>query len=154
MSTDKIALARLPELIGVDLGHSTWTSIDQTRIDAFARCTGDQQWIHVNPERAARESPYGATVAHGFLTLALLAPACLEILATRVEVRQALNYGLDKVRFLAPVRADRRVRNHLTITAVSDKGAGRLLVTTDNSLEVSDEERPALIATNLVLLMG
>ena len=105
-------------------------------------------------ERAARESPFGGTIAHGFLTLALLAPTTFEILVANVALKQALNYGLDKVRFIAPVRAGKRVRNHIKITAVEDKGGGRFLVTTENTIEIDGEEKPALVAIALVMLMG
>ena len=152
--TDKIPLARLAERVGSEFGPSSWVALDQTRIDEFAHCTGDHQWIHVDPTRAARESPFGGTVAHGFLTLALLAPACLELLVANVALKQAVNYGLDRVRFVAPVRAGKRVRTRLRIAAVQDMGAGRFLVTTENTVEISDEEKPALVATALVMLMG
>ena len=108
--SDKIPLSRLSERLGSELGPSRWITLDQARIDEFAHCTGDDQWIHVDRERAARESPFGGTIAHGFLTLALLGPACMEVLVAQVAVRQAVNYGLDKVRFIAPVRAGKRVR--------------------------------------------
>jgi acyl dehydratase len=153
-TSDKIPLQRLAEHVGRKFGISSWIEVDQARIDEFARCTGDHQWIHVDEERAAREGPFGGTIAHGFLTLALLAPACLEVLLGRVESKQALNYGLEKVRFLAPVRTGKRVRNHLTVSALEDKGAGRLLLTTENTVEIVDEQKPALVATALVLLIG
>lgn len=149
----RVPLSRLAERVGAELGASSWITVDQARIDEFARCTGDNQWIHVDQERAARESPFGGTVAHGYLTLALLAPACFEVLVASVEVKQALNYGLDKVRFVAPLRAGKRVRNRIRIAAVEDKGSGRFLVTTENTIEIDGEQKPALVATALVMLM-
>src|SRR6185295_4854939 len=104
-------------------------------------------------ERATRESQFGGTVAHGFLTLALAAPTLLEILLARVKAKQAVNYGLEKVRFLAPLRAGRRVRNHVKVTSVEDKGNGRVLLTTENTFEIEGEGKPALIAFVLVMLM-
>ena len=151
--SDKIPLARLAERVGSECGVSTWITLDQARIDAFAECTGDRQWIHVDRERAARESPFGGTVAHGFLTLALLAPSALEVLVARVAAAQALNYGLDKVRFVAPVRAGKRVRNRIRIAAVEERGEGRCLLTTENTVEIEGEPKPALVATALVLLL-
>ncbi len=151
--SDKIPLSRLSERVGSELGPSRWITLDQARIDEFAHCTGDDQWIHVDRERAARESRFGGTIAHGFLTLALLGPACLEALVAHVAVRQAVNYGLDKVRFIAPVRAGRRVRDRLKLVACEEKGGGRFLVTTENTIEIDGEEKPALVATALVLLM-
>lgn len=152
--TDKIPIARLAERVGSELGTSSWITLDQARINEFAHCTGDDQWIHVDAERAARESPFGGTIAHGYLTLALLAPTTFEVMVANVALKQALNYGLDKVRFIAPVRAGKRVRNRIKITAVDDKTGGRFLVTTENTIEIDSEEKPALVATALAMLMG
>jgi acyl dehydratase len=146
--------AELGAHVGDEIGHSSWIGVDQQRIDEFAHCTEDHQWIHVDVERATRESPFGATVAHGFLTLALAAPTLLEILLARVQVKQALNYGLEKVRFLAPLRAGKRVRNHVKVAAVEDKGSGRVLLTTENTFEIEGEDKPALVAFVLVMLMS
>ena len=151
--SDKIPIARLAERVGSELGASTWIALDQTRINEFARCTGDNQWIHVDVERAARESPFGGTVAHGYLTLALLAPSTFEVMVANVALKQAVNYGLDKVRFIAPVRAGKRVRNRISIKALEDKGNGRFLATTENTIEIEGEEKPALVATALAMLM-
>jgi acyl dehydratase len=149
LSTDQLGT-----LIGHVLGPSSWITVDQPRIDEFARCTGDQQWIHVDVERAAREAPGGSTIAHGYLTLALLAASTSEVLMPRVQARQALNYGLDKVRFLAPVRAGRRVRVHVEVMTVQDKGEGRVLLTLDNNVEIEGEDKPALIGSTLVMLVS
>jgi len=122
MSDQALEPADLADLVGQEIGVSSWHLVDQARIDAFAACTEDHQWIHVDVERAARESPFGGTVAHGFLTLSLLAPTSFELLMSRIRVRQAVNYGLDTVRFIAPVRAGKRVRNHIRLLAVEEKG--------------------------------
>src|SRR5262245_11076755 len=153
MSIKRLKPADLGAHIGEAIGVSSWIQVDQKRIDEFAQCTDDRQWIHVDAERAAKESPFGGTVAHGFLTLALLAPTIFEIMLSRVEVKQAINYGLEKVRFLAPVRARRRVRNSVKVASVEDKGAGRTLLTLENTIEVEGEEKPALIALAQVMLM-
>ena len=129
---------------------SRWTNAHQR----VRTCTGDDQWIHVDADRAARESPFGGTIAHGYLTLALLAPTTFEVMVANVALKQALNYGLDKVRFIAPVRAGKRVRNRIKITAVEDKTGGRFLVTTENTIEIDGEEKPALVAIALAMLMG
>jgi acyl dehydratase len=105
MTSSRTTPAQLGALLGQEIGASSWITIDQQRIVEFAHCTGDHQWIHVDVERARRESPFGGTVAHGFLTLSLLASTGFEVLLQRVEVKQAVNFGLEKVRFLAPVRA-------------------------------------------------
>src|SRR5258706_11571997 len=154
MTTHRIPPAALHALTGQSIGVSSWITVDQRRIDEFAHCTEDRQWIHVDAERAAKESPFGGTVAHGFLTLALLAPTAFEVLLHRVEARQAVNYGLEKGRFLAPVRAGKRVRNHVKVTAVEDKGNGRVLLTTENTFEIEGDDKPALIAFSQAMLMN
>ena len=154
MSQPKLAPAQLAEHVGTELGVSSWITIDQDRINEFAHCTGDHQWIHVDVERAAKESPAGGTIAHGYLVLALLAPTGMEILVPRIRAKQILNYGLDKVRFPSFVRAGSRVRNHIKLVSVEDKGKGRYLLTTENSFEIENEAKPGVVATALVLLAG
>ena len=151
--SNTLQVADLASRVGEELGVSDWITIDQPRIDEFAHCTGDHQWIHVDVDRASRESPFGGTVAHGYLTLALLAPTTFEIVMANVQVRQAVNYGLEKVRFLAPLRAGKRVRNHIKIVAVEDKREGRFLVTTENTVEIEGEDKPALVAVALAMMM-
>ena len=153
MASARISPAELVQHVGAEIGVSAWITIDQQRINEFAHCTEDHQWIHVDAERAARESPFGGTIAHGFLTLALVAPTVFEVLLNRLEAKQAVNYGLEKVRFLAPVRAGKRVRNHVKVAAVEDKGNGRVLLTTENTFEVEGEQKPALTALSLAMLM-
>jgi acyl dehydratase len=154
MTAAMMSPADLGSRVGTELGVSEWVTLDQPRIDEFAHCTGDRQWIHVDVDRARRESPYKDTVAHGYLTLSLLAPTTFEIMTANVDLKQAVNYGLEKVRFVAPVRAGRRVRNHIRIVAVEDKGGGRFLVTTENTVEIEGEDKPALVAVALAMLMG
>ncbi len=139
--------------VGEEIGASSWTMFDQQRINEFAHCTGDHQWIHVDAERAARESPFGGTIAHGFLTLSLLAPTGFEVLLARIAPKSVVNYGVDKVRFVSPVRSGKRVRNRIKIAAVEPKGGGRYLVTTENTMEIEGETRPALIASVLAIFM-
>lgn len=155
MNDQNLPLAvRIEQAIGQELGVSSWTEIDQSRIDQFAASTGDNQWIHVDAERAGHESPYGATIAHGYLTLAMLAPAALEVFVAPWGIGQALNYGLDRVRFLAPVVAGSRVRTRIKLIAAENKGGGRILVTTENSVEIEGKDKPALIAQALALLIA
>ncbi|MBV6323374.1 MaoC family dehydratase [Duganella violaceipulchra] len=116
-------LAAMKAEIGNEVAVSDWVDITQARIDLFADATGDHQWIHTDAERAARESPYGATVAHGFLTLALL-PALLVNALHMVDMTMGLNYGLNKVRFPAPVPVGSRLRARLTIAAIDDIADG------------------------------
>jgi len=109
-------ISQLGDRIGQELGVSDWVTIDQSRIDAFAACTGDHQWIHVDVERAKRESPYRGPVAHGYLMLAMVAPLSLQIGLLPNDAAAGLNYGVDKARFLAPVPAGARVRLRVVLT--------------------------------------
>jgi acyl dehydratase len=154
MNTSSYSLATLADWIGREIGTSQWVTVDQDRINEFARSTGDHQWIHVDVERAKRESPFGAPVAHGYLTLALLADASMNIGVVPKDALAALNYGLDKVRFLAPVKAGSRLRTHIKLAEVKDQGGGRKLVKLINTIEIEGEAKPALIAETLIVLVG
>jgi len=110
-------MANLKEHVGSELGVSDWNLVDQARINQFAECTGDHQWIHVDPERAKRESPYRAAIAHGYLTLSLIGSLSQEIGVVPSDAAAGFNYGLDKVRFLAPVPAGSRVRLRVSSSA-------------------------------------
>ncbi|HMA37387.1 MAG TPA: MaoC family dehydratase [Chloroflexia bacterium] len=140
------------QLVGQELGVSDWLTIDQERINQFAACTGDHQWIHVDVERAQRHSPFGTTIAHGFLTLSLLASEQLALDFVPTGLAQVLNYGLDKVRFLAPVKAGARIRNRVVLLSVEPQDKGRLLVKFQNTVEIEGESKPALVAEMLALL--
>ena len=154
MNTPDITFQSLASLAGRRVGSSSWITLDQARIDEFAHCTNDTQWIHVDVERCAKESPFGGTIAHGFLTLSLLAPTAFEGLISHMQLKQAVNYGLDKIRFIAPVRAGKRVRNHVSVVSLEDKGNGRHLLTTENTIEIEGEDKPALVAHSMALLMA
>jgi len=147
-----MSVAMLAGKVGQELGVSPWLAIEQDRIDRFAAATDDHQWIHVDRARAAA-GPFGATVAHGFLTLSLVVPTAYQVLAPVFTGATAFNYGLDKVRFIAPVRAGARVRNRIRLLALEQKEASRWLMTTENSVEIEGEDKPALIATCLVMLL-
>ena len=149
-----IALPDLAKHAGEEVGVSSWITLDQARIQEFAHCTGDHQWIHVDPERAARESPFGSAIAHGFLTLSLIAPTAMELLVSRVNPTSVVNYGLDDVRFVTPVRAGQRVRNCITLKSVKARSSGRYFVTTSNSIEIDGEKRPALTADALAIFIA
>lgn len=135
-------------VVGVELGASEWMVIDQGRIDAFAGATGDFEWIHVDPDRAAA-GPFGSTIAHGFLTLTLIPGLRDEIFSIETE-RPRLNYGLDRVRFPAPVPVNSRIRMHAVIAEVSDIPSG-VLTRTRYTFEVEGSERPACVADMLEL---
>jgi NADPH2:quinone reductase len=145
--------AQLAPFVGKEIGVSSWVTLDQQRIDEFARCTADQQWIHVDVERARKESPFGTTVAHAFLSLAMIPATMYELLADKLEISAVLNYGLDKTRFTAPVKSGQRVRNHVKVLALEDKGMGRWLLTTENTFEIEGEAKPAIVAISLGYLI-
>ena len=148
-----LTLSSLRERVGQELGVSDWVTIDQARINTFASCTGDHQWIHVDIERAKRESPYRGPVAHGYLTLALVAPLSMQVGVIPKDAAAGLNYGIDKVRFLAPVSAGARVRLRVVLAGLEPKEGGQLVMKTQNTLEIEGLEKPALIAETLALLI-
>ena len=138
--------------VGRELGVSDWITVDQPMIDAFAEVTGDRQWIHIDAERAAREAPGRTTIAHGLLTLSLL-PALRNQTGVIPEgTGRSINYGYDKIRFLAPVPPGSRIRARIDLTEASPRGEG-LLISTRNTVEIQGEEKPALIADSLTLLL-
>ena len=137
---------------GKEIGTSDCHTVTQEQINKFADATGDHQWIHVDVERARRESPFGSTIAHGYLTLSLAAACQMEMGVVPAGVAEALNYGLDRVRFLAPVKAGARIRDRIVLQDVERKG-GNLLLKTRNTIEIEGERKPALIADALSLLV-
>jgi acyl dehydratase len=146
-------LAGLNERIGQELGMSDWVTIDQPCIDSFASCTGDHQWIHVDVERAKRESPFRGPVAHGYLTLAMVAPLAMQVGVIPTDAAAGLNYGIEKVRFLAPVPAGARVRLRVVLSGLEPREGGQVIMKTQNTLEVEGSEKPALVAETLALLL-
>jgi acyl dehydratase len=145
-------LDTVDQFVGKELLVSDWVTVGQDRINRFADATNDHQWIHVDVERAARESPAGTTIAHGFLTLSALAGMTMQIGMVPDGVFQALNYGVDKARFLAPVRAGKRIRAHAVLTSAEKKPGGRVLLTVSCTVEIDGEDKPAVVA-NLLSLM-
>jgi len=154
MTLQGYSMTTAPQFVGRELGESEWLMVDQARIDAFAECTGDRQWIHVDVDRARRESPFGTPIAHGYLTLSLVAATVLEICIIPPDAATGLNYGLDKVRFIAPVRAGTRVRNRASLVAAEPQNGGCVLLTLRCTLEIENEPKPALVAEILCMLMG
>ena len=154
MALEGYTLATINEFIGRELGVSDWITVDQERINQFAECTGDHQWIHVDVERARRESPFGTTIAHGYLTLSLLPAMQFSVGTLPSGVKAGLNYGADKVRFVNPVKAGARIRDRITLVAAEDRGNGRVLVTSRHTVEIEGEEKPALVADTLALLLS
>lgn len=146
----------LPSLIGQEVGLSRWITVDQARIDAFARTTEDEQFIHVDPERA-RTTPFGGTIAHGFLTLSLASAMSYDALAPLDGVVMGVNYGFDKLRFLAPVPAGSKVRGRFKLLSAEAKGADdgvtRWLLKHELTVEIDGADKPALIAEWLTMQM-
>ena len=138
--------------IGQEVGMSDWILVDQARIDTFAEATEDRQFIHVDPETAAR-SPFGGTVAHGFLTLSLLSAMAAKVMVVPEGMTMAINYGLDRVRFLAPVRAGSRVRGRFTLDSVDEKAPGQILMRHTVTVEIEGDAKPALTAEWLGLML-
>jgi acyl dehydratase len=135
---------------GSELGVSRWVEVTQERIDQFAQATGDRQWIHVDPERARRESPYGTTVAHGYLTLSMLPVFIYDVI--RLEaVRQSVNYGSNRVRFPAPVRAGSRLRGRIRLAAAEPMEGGGLRATLRTTVELEGSDRPACVAETMAI---
>ena len=131
--------------VGGEIGVSDWILVDQARIDAFAEDTEDRQFIHVDPDAAAK-TPFGGTIAHGFLTLSLLSRMAADTMLRPETMRMGVNYGFEKVRFLAPVRAGKRVRGRFVLTAFEEKRPGQYQFTHNVTVEIEGEDKPALIA--------
>ncbi len=153
MSALATAMTGFQSQIGQELGVSNWITVDQAMIDQFAETTFDTQWIHVDPDRAARETPFGGAIAHGFLTLSLcsrFAYDCFEDVPGQV---MGINYGFDKLRFLSPVLAGSRVRGRFTLQSVDQRGPNQVLRSTTLTVEIEGQDKPALIADWLGMLV-
>src|SRR5262245_39482446 len=154
MAMAQYSMASAPRFVGREFGASGWIAVDQDCIDAFAACTGDRQWIHVDVARARRESPFGGPIAHGYLTLSLVAAMVMELGVIPQDAATGLNYGLDKVRFIAPVKAGARRRARASPAAAEPQGGGRMLLRLSCTLEIEGEAKPALVAELICLLIG
>jgi acyl dehydratase len=131
--------------LGSEIGVSPWIEINQQAIDSFAEVTGDHQFIHVDPEAAAR-TPFGGTIAHGFLTLSLLSQMAAHAMLAPEDRKMAVNYGFDRVRFLSPVRSGGRVRGRFTLAAMNEKRPGQWQFVHQVTVEIEGEDKPALTA--------
>lgn len=132
--------------VGSEVGVSGWVTVDQAKIDAFAAVSGDHQFIHVDPARARRESPYGGTVAHGFLTLGLLSAMAYDALPGFHGLRARINYGFDRIRFLAPVPAGARLRARFRLLAMEERQPRELTLSFEVTVEIDGAATPALVA--------
>ena len=146
------SLADIRSRVGEELGVSSWLTVDQARIDQFADATEDRQFIHVDADAAAR-TPFGGTIAHGFLTLSLLSRMAAETILVAEGTKIAVNYGLDRVRFLAPVKSGSQVRGRFVLDSVEEKVPGQLLMRHIVTVEIEGEDKPALTAVWLTLLI-
>jgi len=131
--------------VGASLGASPWIDVDQKAIDAFADVTGDRQFIHVDPAAAA-QTPFGGTIAHGFLTLSLLSQMAAHVMLVPNTTRMAVNYGFERVRFIAPVRSGKRVRGHFDLASAEEKRPGQWQFVHHVTVEIEGEDKPALTA--------
>jgi len=146
MSSLQAAIDASTPLIGTEVGVANWITVDQKMIDDFAKTTQDEQWIHIDPERAAKETPFGGAIAHGFLTLSLasrFAYDCFDVMPGQV---MGVNYGMNKLRFLTPVKAGARVRGRFTLMDVKARDATSMLRTNTLTIEIEGSDTPALIA--------
>jgi acyl dehydratase len=148
-----ISIETLKSRVGSEVGVSAWRSVTQAMIDGFADVTDDHQFIHVDPERAKKETPFGGTIAHGYLMLSLLAPMGFEALPKLDGVAHRVNYGLDKVRFLTPVKPGSRVRAHYKLREVTARGEKEFLLKNEVTVEIEGAEKPALYAESLTVIV-
>lgn len=133
-------------MVGKEIGVSPWHPIDQKRIDAFAETTEDHQFIHVDPDRAARETPFGATIAHGFLTMSMLSVFNYEVIPKIEGATMGVNYGFDRLRFISPVRAGSRIRGRFVLAEAKMRSANELMSRTSVTVEIEGADKPALVA--------
>ena len=145
-----VPVSELTSYIGKDLGHSEWMTIDQERVNQFADCTEDHQFIHIDEEKA-KQTPFGGTIAHGFLSLSLLPKLSAGLLIRPEGLKMAVNYGMDSLRFIQPVRVGSRVRLQSTVMDVTEKKPGQWLIKARSTLEIEGSDKPAFIAEELSL---
>ncbi len=146
-----VSLEELKNLVGQEIGVSSWMIVDQERIDRFAEVTADRQFIHVDPQRAAAETPFGGTIAHGFLTLSLLSAMGQEALPVIQGRTMGINYGLERVRFLSPVPSGARVRGRFTLSEIAMRSATQAMLRYQVTVEVDGVGKPALAAEWITL---
>ncbi|MAI05748.1 MAG: Nodulation protein N [Alphaproteobacteria bacterium TMED87] len=147
----KISVNKLPTLIGKDLGCSDWLSIDQDRINLFADCTEDHQFIHIDEDRAKKETPFGGTIAHGFLSLSLLSKLSNGVAVELENVKMAINYGFEKIRFIQPVPSGSKVRAHFFLNNADERKPNQWMLTYDISVEIEGSDKPVLSAQWLTI---
>lgn len=147
-----ITLEAYQAMVGKEIGVSSWHLIDQPRIDTYADVTEDHQFIHVDPERARKETAFGTTIAHGFLTMSMLSVMSYEVMPAIAGTTMGVNYGFDKLRFIAPVRSGRRVRGRFVLAEAKLRKPNELQSRTNVTVEIEGEDKPALVAEWLGLI--
>ena len=145
-----LPLSEIKNLVGQEIGKSEWLLIDQERVNRFAECTEDRQWIHTDPERAAA-GPFGTTIVHGFLTLSLIPHFGSEAGVVPEGTKMTINYGLDRVRLLNPVPVGSKIRDVMVMKDLVEKGPGRILVSMTHTIEIEGQDKPACIAEILLM---
>ena len=148
MAIEILPLEEIKARIGQEIGKSEWIQIDQDRINQFAECTGDHQWIHVDEEKAAA-GPFGTTIGHGFWTISMLPKMSEDTSLIPEGTMMAINYGLNKVRLLNPVTVGSKIRDTIVLGSVTEKSGGRILISTTNTIEIEGQEKPACVAEML-----
>ncbi len=150
MAKPLVSLDDYRAMVGTEVGVSDWILVDQAKIDAFAEVTGDHQFIHVNPE-LARQTPFGTTIAHGYLTLSLTSVMAYGVMPGVIGTKMGVNYGLNKVRFMAPVKSGSKVRGRFMLVDVTQRPDGGWQTTTNVTIEIDGETKPALAAEWITL---
>jgi acyl dehydratase len=145
-----LTLDEIKARIGNEIGVSDWLTIDQKRIDTFADCTGDHQWIHVDAARAV-QGPFGKTIAHGFLSLSLVTHLSAGLMPVPEGTRMVINYGMNKVRFIHPVAVGSEIRDRIVLNDVVEKEEGRILLITEHTIEIKGGEKPAAVIVLLFM---
>jgi acyl dehydratase len=147
-----VSLEVYRSMVGKEIGVSSWHLVEQQRIDAYADVIEDHQFIHVDPERAKAETPFGGTVAHGFLTMSLLSVFSYEVMPVLLGTTRGINYGFDRLRFISPVKSGARVRGRFTLTEATLRNPGELMTRLSVSVDIEGEDKPALAADWLGLI--
>jgi acyl dehydratase len=149
-----ITLEAYQAMVGKEIGVSSWHLIDQPRIDTYAGVTEDHQFIHVDPERAKKETAFGTTIAHGFLTMSMMSVMSYEVMPAIAGTTMGVNYGFDKLRFISPVRSGKRVRGRFVLAEAKLRKPNELQSRTNVTVEIEGEDKPALVAQTLVMLVA
>ncbi|TYL87667.1 MaoC family dehydratase [Bradyrhizobium rifense] len=147
-----ITLEAYQAMVGKEIGVSSWHLIDQPRIDTYAGVTEDHQFIHVDPERAKKETAFGTTIAHGFLTMSMMSVMSYEVMPAIAGTTMGVNYGFDKLRFISPVRSGKRVRGRFVLAEAKLRKPNELQSRTNVTVEIEGEDKPALVADWLGLI--